>query len=101
MFNIRCNCFYNITRVGPDITFNKPAKANSAHLNNWISFGPQFVNNGKANCSNPIGPIALTPREPNPWFKVDLRGTFNIKLVEILPRPSKCLYLNLIFMFIK
>ena len=75
--------------VGPDIAFNKPANASSAHGGNWIKYGPQLVNNGKANCTHPSGPIAHTKREQHPWFKVDLRGTFNIKTVAVIPRTSK------------
>ena len=75
--------------VGPDIAFNKPANASSTHNNDRNMYGPQLVNNGKAICDNPSGPIAHTLNEDNPWFKVYLRGTFNIKTVAVLPRTSK------------
>ena len=85
------NCYF----VGPDIAFNKPAYSSSAFGDNKASYGPQYVNNGKADCSDPSGPIAHTNHEHNPWYKVDLRGTFNIKTVAVLPRKSKFLYYNL------
>ena len=78
--------------VDTDIAFNKPAYASSAHSNDWTNYGPQYVNNGKANCEHPSGPIAHTKEEYNPWFKVDLRRTFNIKTVAVLNRTGKCLY---------
>ena len=82
--------------VGPDIAFNKPAYSSSAFGDNKASYGPQYVNNLKAVCDNGPGPIALTNTEAKPWFKVDLRGTFNIKTVAVLERTSKFLYSNLI-----
>ena len=87
--------FQNCYLIGSDIAFNKPAEASSAHNNEWADFGPQYVNNGKADCANPSGPIAHTKPEANPWYKVDLRGTFNIKTVAVLPRKSEFLYYNL------
>ena len=74
--------------IGSDIAFNKPAEASSEHADNWNYYGPQYVNNGKANCEHPNGPIAHTLTQANPWFKIDLRGTFNIKTVAVLPRTS-------------
>ena len=78
--------------VGPDIAFNKPATAKSAHSDDWTNYGPQYVNNGKANCEHPSGPIAHTKNEANPWFQIDLRGRFNIKTVAVLNRTGKFLY---------
>ena len=72
--------------VDTDIAFNKPAYASSDDTGSW---GPQYVNNGKADCAHPSGPIARTKYEPNPWFKIDLEGTFYIKTVVVNPRTSK------------
>ena len=84
--------FVHYYLLGSDIAFNKPAYASSA-FNDQDKYGPQFVNNGQAVCDNAAGPIAHTRiHEYNPWFKVDLQGTFNIKTVSVLPRISKCLY---------
>ena len=55
-------------------------------------YGPQYVNNGKAVCDNNEGPIAHTKPEANPWFKVNLQGTFNIKTVVVNPREGKFLF---------
>ena len=83
--------------VGPDIAFNKPAEASSAYAGNKEMYGPQYVNNGKADCPNPSGPIAVTKEnQKNEYFKVDLRGSFHIETVEIINRTGKCLYSNLI-----
>ena len=79
--------------IGPDIAFNKPATASSTLGDETNRFGPEFANNGKAVC-DPGGPIAHTKDERHPWFQIDLRGTFNIKTVSVLPRPSKILILN-------
>ena len=87
-------CFQNCYLVGPDIAFNKPAEASST-FDNTGRYRPQYVNNGKAHCVHPSGPIAHTKTEANPWYKVDLRGTFNIKTVAVFPRESKFLYYNL------
>ena len=78
--------------VDSDIAFNKPANASSAFGNKRNLYGPQYVNNGKANCAHVSGPIAHTKTEANPWFKIDLQGTFSIKIVEVLQRKSKFLY---------
>ena len=77
--------------IDTDIAFNKPAYSSSAFDGNTGRFGAQWVNNGKAVCDNAGGPIAHTNTEDSPWFKVDLRGTFNIKTVAVLPRKSKFL----------
>ena len=82
--------------VGPDIAFNKPAYSSSVHNDNTGSFGPEYVNNRQAVCNKNEGPIAHTKGEADPWFKVDLRGTFYIKTVAVLPRKSKFLFQNLI-----
>ena len=82
--------------IGPDIAFNKPAYASSAFSDNTGSWGPQLVNNGKADCAHPSGPIAHTKNEDRPWYKVELQGTFNIKTVTVLPRKSKFLHKYLI-----
>ena len=79
--------------VGPDIAFNKPAAASSVFNGQTDMYGPQYVNNGKANCDYVRGPIAHTQTEANPWFKVDLQGTFNIKTIAVIPRQSKFLIL--------
>ena len=78
--------------IGTDIAFNKPATASSTWAGDTRRFGPWFVNNGKAVC-NPGNPIAHTRNEANPWFKVDLQGTFNIETVAVFSRPSKFLFL--------
>ena len=75
--------------IALDIALNKPAVASSAHSDNWNYYGPQFVNNGHADCTSKSGPIAHTKNEYNPWFKVYLRGTFNIETVAVLNRTSK------------
>ena len=77
--------------VDTDIAFNKPAFASSAYNDQTGSYGPQYVNNGQAVCDNAAGPIAHTKREPQPWFKVDLEGTFYIKTVVVNPRTCKIL----------
>ena len=92
--NLSCLCksFLDYSQycfIAFDIAFNKPAVASSAHINEWNYYGPQYVNNGKADCEHISGPIAHTKNEANPWFKVDLRGTFNIETVAVLPRASK------------
>ena len=93
MCNITCNCFLHHYLVDPDIAFNKQTYASSAYDDNWDKYGPQLVNNGKADCSHPSGPIAHTKKDQtNEWFKIDLQGTFNIKTVAVLPRKSKFLY---------
>ena len=75
--------------VGPDIAFNKPAYSSSAFNGDTGSYGPQYVNNGKSECEDPRGPIAHTRNEANPWFKIDLEGTFYIKTVIVNPKTSK------------
>ena len=75
--------------IGPDIAFNKPVYASSAFNDLTGSWGPQYVNNGQAVCDNNAGPIAHTKTESNPWFKIDLEGTFYIKTVIVNPRRSK------------
>ena len=82
--------------VGPDIAFNKPAYSSSVHSDGKGIFWPDYVNNRQAVCDKKVGPIAHTKKEDNPWFKVDLRGTFYIKTVAVLPRKSKFLSQNLI-----
>ena len=77
--------------IGTDIAFNKPAYSSSAHDDQTGSYGPQFVNNGQAVCDNNAGPIAHTKTEDNPWFKIDLEGTFYIKTVVVNPRICKIL----------
>ena len=74
-----------------NIAFNKPVTASSIFggERKRHQFGPQFVTNGQSVCDNAAGPIAHTRREVNPWFKVDLRGTFNIKTVVVNPKKSK------------
>ena len=72
-----------------DIAFNKTAYSSSALDDNTGSFGPQYINNGKADCAHPRGPIAHTKTEQHPWFKIDLEGTFYVKTVVVNPRPSK------------
>ena len=74
--------------VDTDIAFNKPAYSSSAFGDNTGSYGPQYVNNGKAVCDNAAGPIAHTKTEANPWFKIDLEGTFYIKTVVVNPRTG-------------
>ena len=94
--NITFDCFSkNNYLVGRDIAFNKPAYGSSTHNDNTGCFGPQYVNNGKADCANAGGPIAHTKHEANPWFKVDLRGIFNIKTVAVLNRTGKFLHKKL------
>ena len=101
-FNIK---FYSLPYlVDNDLAFNKPAYASSAFNDNTGSFGPQYVNNGQAVCDNAAGPIAHTKPEDNPWFKIDLDGTFYIKTVIVNPRTSKFIYpsskmINLSFSF--
>ena len=80
--------------IHTDIAFNKPATASSTLGGETHRFGPQFANNGKAVC-DPGGPIAHTINEKHPWFKIDLRGTFYIKTVMVLPRPSKFIFFKL------
>ena len=75
--------------IDTDIAFNKPAYSSSAFGYRTHSFGAQLVNNGKVICDNEGGPIAHTKTEDSPWFKVDLRGTFNIETVAVIPRTSK------------
>ena len=82
-------CYITIYLVGSDIAFNKPAEASSVYNDQTGSYGPQYVNNGKADCSHPSGPMAHTNIESNPWFKVDLQGTFYIETVAVIPKPSK------------
>ena len=53
--------------VDNDIAFNKPAYASSAFADNYNYYGPQYVNNGKANCAGPSGPIAHTKTEQHPY----------------------------------
>ena len=77
--------------VDIDIAFNKPAEASSAHNNEWANFGPQYGNNGKADCEHPSGPVAHTKNEANPWFRIDLEETFYIKTVVVIPRTCKIL----------
>ena len=92
MFNYHNMKYYLLyCLVEADIAFNKPATASSTWGGETHRFGPQFVNNGKAVC-DPGDPIAHTRNEAHPWFKVDLRGTFYIKTVAVLPRPSKFCY---------
>ena len=74
--------------VDTDIAFNKPAYSSSAHNDQTGSYGPQYVNNGKALCDNGAGPIAHTKTEDNPWFKIDLEGTYYIKTVIVNPRTG-------------
>ena len=50
--------------VDTDIAFNKPADSSSTHNDNKNLYGPQYVNNGKANCAHPSGPIAHTKSVP-------------------------------------
>ena len=94
MCGIILDLFFQLLFVGPDIAFNKPATASSAFNDQTDKYGPQYVNNGQAVCDNAAGPIAHTKTENNPWFKVDLRGTFNIKTVAVLERTSKFIYLK-------
>ena len=92
MYNVTCYCFLVVLQyyfIGPDIAFNKPAYASSVHAGNWNYYGPQLVNNGKADCAHSAGPIAHTQSDYNPWFKVDLLGIFKIETVAVLPRASK------------
>ena len=77
--------------VDIDIAFNKPAYSSSAFSDNTGDYGPQFVNNGKADCTHPSGPVAHTKNEANPWFRIDLQGTFYIKTVVVIPRTCKIL----------
>ena len=93
MFDCLSQIYY---LVDPDIASNKPADASSTHNNNRNQYGPQYVNNEKANCADPRGPIPHTKPEASPWFKVDLQGTFNIKTVVVLPRTSNFLHKDLI-----
>ena len=94
---ITFDCFSQIYYlVGPDVASNKPAYASSAFNGNRNLYGPQYVNNGKADCDNVPGPIAHTNNEVKPWYKVDLQGTFHIKTIAVLPRPSKFLHKDLI-----
>ena len=72
-----------------DIAFNKPATASSTWGGETHKLGPQFVTNGLSVCDNALGPIAHTRNEANPWFKVDLQGTFYIKTVVVNPRTCK------------
>ena len=75
--------------AGTDIAFNKTAYSSSAYNDQTGSYGPQYVNNGQAVCDNGPGPIAHTKTEDNPWFKIDLQGTFYVKTVVVNPRTSK------------
>ena len=77
--------------VGPDIAFSKPAYSSSAFNDQAGSYGPQYVNNGQAVCDNGAGPIAHTKTEYNPWFKIDLEGTFYIKTVIVNPKTRELL----------
>ena len=79
--------------VDTDIAFNKPAYASSTHNDNTGCCGPQYINNGQADCAHPGGPIAHTNNEANPWFKIDLEGIFYIKTVVVNPRSCKFLYI--------
>ena len=80
------DCF---SKKGTDRAFNKPAYGSSTYNDNTGCCGPQYVNNGKADCASANGPIAHTKPEANPWFKVDLRGIFKIKTVVVLNRTGK------------
>ena len=77
-----------------NIAFNKPATASSifAGKSYRYKYGPQLVTNGQSVCDNKWGPIAHTNKGYLQWFKVDLRGTFNIKTVVVNPRKSKFIY---------
>ena len=83
-------CYY---LVDTDIAFNKTAYSSSALDDNTGSFGPQYINNGKADCAQ-RGPIAHTKDEQHPWFKIDLEATFYVKTVVVNPRPSKFIITN-------
>ena len=80
--------------LGADIAFDKNATASSilGEEKDRFKFGPQFVTNGLSACANESGPIAHTNNETNPWFKIDLQGTFNIKTVIVNPREGKFYY---------
>ena len=80
--------------VGANIAFDKNATASSTlgEEKAMFKFGPQFVTNGLSACANESGPIAHTKDEANPWFKIDLQGTFYIKTVVVNPREGKFHY---------
>ena len=88
-YNIKYFLLYYF--LDTDIAFNKPATASSIFGGVRYKFGPQFVTNGLSVCDNTAGPIAHTQTEVNPWFKVDLQGTFYIKTVVVNPKTRKVL----------
>ena len=91
-FNIKVYSLHYL--VDTDIASNKPAYSSSAFNDNTASYGPQYVNNGQAVCDNAEGPIAHTNNQQQPWFKIDLKGTYYIKTVIVNPRTSKFIITN-------
>ena len=77
------------------MAFDKPASQSSTWTSNDNRWGAQFAVNGKADCRSTAkeGPIAATDRQNNPWIRIDLQGTFNIKTVVVDQR--NCNYLSL------
>ena len=75
------------------MAYNKPANQSSTWDGDKSNWGAQFAVNGEANCDIQDGPVAATQNEEQPWFKIDLQGTFLIKTVLVDPRRRK-LYVN-------
>ena len=71
------------------MAFNKPASQSSTWQDDKNNWGVQYAVNGKANCDIQDGPVAATKDQYQPWFKVDLQGTFFIKTVVVNPRNCK------------
>ena len=80
------------TSEGPaNIALNKPAKQSSNLGNQPHKYGANFANDGDINKQNKGGNIIMcTDRQANPWWEVDLQGTYNIQEIKLYNRINCC-----------
>lgn len=74
-----------------NIALKKPAKQSSNYGNQPHKFGANFANDGDIYNQNKGGNIIMcTNQETNPWWEVDLQGTYNIKEIKLYNRINCC-----------
>ncbi|MCB0552111.1 MAG: thiol-activated cytolysin family protein [Phaeodactylibacter sp.] len=74
-----------------NIALNKPARQSSTYFNQTDKYGPSFANDGKINGQNKGGEyIMCTEKQDNPWWEVDLTGTYNIRAIKLYNRINCC-----------